>query len=57
MSLGPFGSEYVVEVELHVCTPGIQRDVADHLAMKAYELCPYCSLLRANGKIRLLIIQ
>lgn len=48
IDLGQAADAYFLAARLHVSLPGVDRQIAQALASKAHELCPYSKATRGN---------
>ena len=48
-------SRYGLSVDLEITIPGVTRSMAENLAGKAHEICPYSNATRGNVEVNLII--
>ncbi len=53
VGIGPIPTGFVLDVELVISLPGLERAVAEDLVEKAHQVCPYSNATRGNVDVRL----
>ncbi|GAA5073430.1 Ohr family peroxiredoxin [Lysobacter panacisoli] len=48
VDLGQAGSDYFLQARFNVIVPGVAREVAEELAHRAHQTCPYSKATRGN---------
>ena len=56
VGFGPIAHGYLVEAELQVSIPGLDKAVAKSLVDKAHEICPYSNATRGNIDVTLTVL-
>jgi osmotically inducible protein OsmC len=53
VGIGPQGAGFGLTVSLEVDLPGVDKSVAEDLAAKAHQVCPYSNATRGNVDVQL----
>lgn len=56
VGIGPSGSAFALDVDLHISIPGFERAKAEALVEKAHQVCPYSNATRGNVDVRLHVV-
>jgi Ohr subfamily peroxiredoxin len=56
VDLGMNGDAYLLQARLNVSLPGIEREVAQQLADRAHQTCPYSKATRGNIDVVITIV-
>ena len=48
VDVGQTGSDYFIQARFNVIVPGMEREVAEALAHRAHEICPYSKATKGN---------
>lgn len=57
VSIGKEGEGFGLAVELEVIVPALPHEVAQQLAEKAHEVCPYSNATRGNIEVTLVVAE
>ena len=56
VGFGPIAHGYLIEAELQISMPGVDRAVANSLIEKAHQVCPYSNATRGNIDVTLTLV-
>ncbi|WP_416305916.1 organic hydroperoxide resistance protein [Neptunicella sp. SCSIO 80796] len=53
VGIGKIEGGFGLDIDLHINLPGLEQNVAEDLAAKAHQVCPYSNATRGNIDVRL----
>jgi Ohr subfamily peroxiredoxin len=56
VDLGMNGDAYLLQARLNVSLPGLDREVAQELANRAHQTCPYSKATRGNIDVVITVV-
>ena len=56
VGIGPIPTGFLIEVDLKVTLPGLERSEAEALVERAHVVCPYSNATRGNVDVRLSVV-
>lgn len=56
VDLGKTGDAYLLQARINVSAPGLAREVAEAIAHRAHEICPYSKATRGNIAVSLNVV-